>query len=261
MANARDAGPAAHTNWSARAYDRNARFVSDLSDEILRWLDPGPGERILDLGCGDGVLTARLADAGAHVTGVDASADMADAARARGLDVRVMNGEALEFDTEFDAVFSNAALHWMFDAPAVVRGVARALVPGGRFVGEMGGFGNVAAIDSALRAAGLARAGADLRGAEPNYYPSPRAYHMILEEAGFEVARMELVPRPTLLAESGLDGWLETFRTGFFAQFDGRTAGEIRADVKAALAPALKDEQGRWWADYVRLRFAATLAG
>ena len=133
---------------------------------VVDLLAPRPGERILDLGCGDGALTEKLAAAGCDVVGADASAELVKAARARGLDARLMNGEALDFDGEFDAVFSNAALHWMLRPDAVIDGVYRALKPGGRFVGEFGGAGNVATIASALEAA-LDRRGLRRQGREP----------------------------------------------------------------------------------------------
>src|SRR5215471_14123103 len=120
-------------SWNAAGYDKNARFVSDLGTEILAWLDPKPRERILDLGCGDGALTEKIAGAGAAVVGVDTSADFLSTARQRGLDVREMDGHALTFHAEFDAVFSNAALHWMTKPEAVLASIARALKPGGRF--------------------------------------------------------------------------------------------------------------------------------
>src|SRR5208337_4503768 len=137
-------------SWSAAGYDENARFVSDLGGEILAWLDPKPGERILDLGCGDGALTEKIAAAGSSVTGVDTSPEFLAAARRRGLDAREMDGQALSFASEFDAVFSNAALHWMTAPEAVLAGIARALKLGGRFVAEFGGHGNVAAIVTAM---------------------------------------------------------------------------------------------------------------
>src|SRR5688500_15143750 len=137
-------------SWSAEGYARNARFVADLGQPVLELLAPQPGERILDLGCGDGALTTKLVAAGATVVGGDASAELVAAAQALGLDARIADGQALAFEAEFDAVFSNAALHWMKQPDAVIAGVRRALKPGGRFVGEFGGHGNVAAIVTAL---------------------------------------------------------------------------------------------------------------
>jgi len=150
--------------WDPDRYARNARFVADLGAPLIDLLAPQPGERILDLGCGDGALTERLAACGCTVVGVDGSAEQITAAKTRGLDAHVMNGEALTFSHEFDAVFSNAALHWMKRADAVIEGVRRALKPGGRFVAEMGGAGCVAKVRGAVKAA-LARRGQKLRGA------------------------------------------------------------------------------------------------
>ena len=146
--------------WDAQQYAANGRFVADLAGEIVTWLDAKPGERVLDLGCGDGALTASLVAVGAVVTGVELDPSMAAAARARGLAVVERSMTELEFDGAFDAVFSNAALHWVRDQQAVAAGIHRALVPGGRFVAEMGGLGNVAAIRVALAAA-CARHGVD----------------------------------------------------------------------------------------------------
>src|SRR4051794_22877021 len=129
--------------WDPKSYAHNAGFVAELGGGVLQLLAAQPGERVLDLGCGDGVLTEQLMRAGCKVVGVDSSAPQIEAAKARGLQALVVSGEALSFDSEFDAVFSNAALHWMRDADAVISGVYRALVPGGRFVAEMGGYGNV----------------------------------------------------------------------------------------------------------------------
>lgn len=240
--------------WSADSYDRHARFVSDLAGDVMGWLAPQPGERILDLGCGDGVLTTALMAQGAHVTGVDASEEFVQAARARGADARLMDGEALCFSAEFDAVFSNAALHWMINAGAVAAGMARALKPGGRLVAEFGGHGNVAAIVTAMRAVGLRRGG-DVALAHPWYFPSPKSYAALLAGHGFEVRRIALVPRPTVLA-TGMAEWLMLFRRPFFAQF-GAAAGEALAETVELLRPQLCDDEGQWTADYVRLRVEA----
>ncbi|PZF76215.1 SAM-dependent methyltransferase [Aestuariivirga litoralis] len=240
--------------WSAGSYDTHARFVSDLASGVVDWLAPRAGERILDVGCGDGVLTAELRDRGVDVVGVDSSADFIAAAQARGLDARLMDGEALAFGPEFDAVFSNAALHWMPQADDVVAGIARALKPGGRFVAEFGGHGNVAAIVTAMRAVGLSRGG-DLALANPWYFPAPQVYQAVLERHGFSVSRIALIPRPVVL-KTGIEGWLMLFRKPFFAQF-GANAQQALAETVDLLRPALCDAEGNWTADYVRLRVEA----
>ena len=241
--------------WSAGSYDTHARFVSDLASGVVDWLAPVAGERILDLGCGDGVLTAEIAAKGAHVTGVDSSEAFIAAAQARGLDARLMDGQALEFTAEFDAVFSNAALHWMTKAEAVAAGVRRALKPSGRFVAEFGGHGNVAAIVTALRAVGMRRGG-DLALAHPWYFPSPEEYQQLLEKAGFSVKRIALIPRPVVL-KTGIAEWLKLFRTPFFDQF-GAEAANALAETVELLRPSLCDAAGNWTADYVRLRVEAS---
>jgi trans-aconitate methyltransferase len=251
----KDLKPAPSQHWDPDRYRRNAGFVPVLGAPVLELLAPQPGERILDLGCGDGALTERLVAAGARVVGVDSSPEQVAAARARGLDARVMSGEALAFAGGFDAVFSNAALHWMKRADDVIDGVWRALEPGGRFVAEMGGAGNVAAIMAAL-VTGLDRRGLDGAAAVPWLFPSPADYRARLARRGFKVRSIELIERPTPLP-GAMAGWLETFAESFIRSLpEAERAGYI-AEVEAALAPRLRDPQGQWHADYVRLRFAA----
>ena len=241
--------------WDPEGYARHARFVSELGAPVVELLALQPGERILDLGCGDGVLTERLVALGCRVVGVDASAEQVAAARARGLDVRVAAGERLDFAGEFDAVFSNAALHWMQDADAVIDGVWRALRPGGRFVAECGGHGCVATIAGALADA-LARRGIDATRWNPWYFPTPEDYGARLAARGFRVRSIRLVPRPTPLP-GDVTGWLETFAQGFTAALPVAERPAFLAEVREALRPRLCDAGGRWTADYVRLRFAA----
>jgi trans-aconitate methyltransferase len=243
--------------WQARRYAATAQFVPALGAPVFDLLAPQPGERILDLGCGDGALTAKIAAAGADVVAVDAAPDMVAAAQARGLDARVMPGQSLAFTGEFDAVFSNAALHWIQPPEAVLAGVRRALKPGGRFVAEMGGHNNIAAIIVALRAV-LARRGFDAQALGPWYFPSAAVYRTKLETAGFAVAEIATIPRPTVL-DSGIEPWLDNFCEDFFAPLAAPDRAAARAEVAALLRPVLVDERGTWVADYVRLRFRAIL--
>lgn len=244
--------------WNPTAYATVGSFVPALGAGVLEWLAPQPGERILDLGCGDGLLTAKLVAAGAEVIGVDASEDMVATARSRGIDARVCNAEALPFDNEFDAVFSNAALHWVRDQDAMLAGVRRALKPGGRFVAEMGGHGNVAAILVALTAV-LERHG--LAGLEDgvNYYPSVEGYTARLAAHGFRAETIQLIPRPTPLP-AGMRTWLTIFRSGVLEAVPEELRSTVLDETVALLKPALCDEQGNWTGDYIRLRFLARAA-
>jgi SAM-dependent methyltransferase len=245
----------ARQNWQARRYAATADFVPALGTPVLELLNPQPGERILDLGCGDGVLTERIVAAGAEVVAVDAAPDMVAAARERALDARVMQGQELSFDGEFDAVFSNAALHWMHPPETVLAGVCRALKPGGRFVAEMGGHNNTAAILVAL-AAVLARRGVDAYRLSPWYFPSAAAYREKLEGAGFTIGEIGIFPRPTVLA-SGIEAWLDNFAEDFLGALPPSDRDAARAETADLLRPVLVDETGTWIADYVRLRFRA----
>ena len=244
--------------WNSSRYAENARFVSELGEPLIGLLNPKPGERILDLGCGDGVLTAKIAESGAQVCAVDASPDMVAAAQSRGLNAEVMNAYKLSFHSEFDVVFSNAALHWMKrDPDVVIEGVRRALKLGGRFCAEMGGHGNVAGITVALCAT-LERYGIkNSASLIPWFFPTADEYSQRLERAGFRIEYTALIPRPTPLP-TGMRGWLETFAMPFAKSVPEEKHGEFLDEVTQRLRPVLCDESGKWTADYVRLRFLAT---
>ena len=244
--------------WDPQAYSENGTFVHELAGGVLEWLAAQAGERILDLGCGDGRLTQRIAASGAIVRGVDASPQMVEASRSRDIEAEQAPAESLPYrNASFDAVFSNAALHWVRDQDAMLSQVHRVLKRGGRFVAEMGGHGNIAAIRVALMAV-LARHGH--RDAEDgvNYYPSAESYVKRLEQQGFRVERIAVIPRPTRLAEGGMAGWLRTFRRGVLDGLPETLRDTVVDETAALLAPALCDEEGNWVADYVRLRFIAT---
>ena len=246
----------AQQTWSPEQYAQQARFVSDLGMPVVELLAPRAGERILDLGCGDGSLTQKLVELGCQVVGVDASPTMIAAAQALGLDVRVMDGQSLPFEREFDAVFSNAALHWMPQLDAVIAGVWRSLKPGGRFVGECGGSGNTATVVQALEQA-LHRRGINADTVNPWYFPTVDAYRHKLEAQGFLVGTIALMPRPTPLP-GGIIGWLEIFAQSFMAPVSTAERPAFLAEVAELCRAALCDSDGHWTADYVRLRFAAT---
>ena len=243
------------SRWSPSDYAANAAFVPALGAAALELLNPKAGEAILDLGCGDGALTEKIVAAGAKVIGVDASEEMVAAAKARGIDAYVADAQALDFNSQFDAVFSNAALHWMLDPEAVASGVFRALVPGGRFVGEMGGEGNIAVLRAGIREE-LAERGYPLPAADPQWYPSAEEFSRIYSRAGFTDIEAEIIPRETDLP-SGVSAWVRTFRTGWMdaARVPDEEQAEVAAAVERRLAPKLRRPDGSWFADYVRLRF------
>jgi SAM-dependent methyltransferase len=249
------------SQWSPTDYATNAAFVPALGAAVLELLAPQPGEMILDVGCGDGQLTSRIMAAGARVIGLDASPEMVEAARARGVDAFVADAQALGLEEQasrfgqFDAVFSNAALHWMLDPDAVASGIFSMLKPGGRFVGEMGGEGNVAALRGGIRAE-LRERGYPVPDDDPQWYPSVETFVRLYACVGFAQINAQLIPRPTPLP-AGVAGWVKTFRNGWLdvAGVPEAEKEAVAAGVEARLQPQLQQPDGGWTADYVRLRF------
>lgn len=243
--------------WDAGDYHHRAGYVARLGQPVIGLLDPKPGERILDVGCGDGELSEAIFRITGSLLGIDASPDMVEATRRRGLEARVMSGEEIPYVDSFDAVFSNAALHWMPRADRVVDGVRRALVAGGRFVGEFGGHGNIARIVEAIsHVTKEDPAIDDFRN--PWYFPRPEEYRALLEGNGFRVDHIELIDRPTPL-DHGIRGWLDIFAKHVTASLSPEPRKRFLDDCETYLRPYLYDEERGWWGDYVRLRFRAQL--
>ncbi len=239
--------PSSTSKWDAADYARVGGFVAALGEAAFDLLDPHPGEHILDVGCGDGTLTLKIREAGASVVGIDNSESMVAAARAKGLDARLMDAAELKFTEAFDAVFSNATLHWILAKNRAARAIWFALKPGGRFAGEMGGEGNLALLREALDDVLV------LRGFGPptfasNWYPSVEDFVAVYEQAGFKDVDARLIERPTAL-DHGVAAWVTTFRAGWLDR-----AG-VPLDQRQSIADQVADRVGTTTLDYVRLRF------
>jgi trans-aconitate methyltransferase len=243
--------------WDSSLYEDRHSFVWERGADLIELLASQPGERILDLGCGTGQLTARIAERGADVIGLDSSPSMIAQARQNypKLTFCLADARNFEFDSPFDAVFSNAALHWIKEAGSVVGSVAGSLRPGGRFVLEMGARHNVERIRSTLVEV-LTEAGYSPQS--PWFYPSPGEYATLLEANGFRVGALWNFERWTRLEhpERGLREWLEMFAGSFFEGVPEPIHQSTVSEVEKRLRPALWRE-GAWWADYYRLRVVA----
>ncbi len=246
--------------WDAGLYESKHSFVWRHGQTLLNLLAPKPGEQILDAGCGTGQLTAEIAAAGANVIGIDSAPSMIEQAQQNFPALRFELGDvcALGFDAEFDAVFSNAALHWIPDAEAAVRSIRRALKPGGRFVAEFGGFGNIGALIGAACNALSALGVPNPERIHPWYFPSADEYKSLLERNGFHVGMAHLFDRPTPLERAGdsLSKWFLMFGQAYLAPLDRAAFAEFFRLVESYAAPVLfKGET--WVVDYRRLRVVA----
>jgi trans-aconitate methyltransferase len=238
--------------WDSSLYDDRHSFVWKKVADLIDLLEPKSGERILDLGCGTGHLTAQIAERGAEVIGLDASVSMIAQARQNYPKLKFALADARTFDLGggFDAVFSNAALHWIPEPAPVIASVARALKPGGRFVLEMGAKGNIARIVEVLTDV--------LQANNPWYFPSAGEYCQVLEQQGFEVQALWTIERWNKLEhpERGLREWLEMFAGSWFEKVPTNARGAIIAEIESRLRPILFRDNA-WWADYRRLRVVA----
>ena len=246
---------ASTSKWDAGDYARVGGFVPALGQAALELLDPRPGERILDVGCGDGALSLKIIERGAEVVGVDSSPELVEVARSAGVYAELTDAADMDFERQFDAAFSNAALHWMLEKDRVASAVFEALHFGGRFAGEMGGRGNIAILRGGIRSE-LEERGYPVPAEDPQWYPSADEFRAVYEAAGFTGVDANIIPRETELA-SGVVAWVKTFRAGWLdaAQVPEAERDEVAAAIERRLEPQLRRANGSWFADYVRLRF------
>ena len=246
--------------WDAKTYDAKHAFVYEKAKGLVDLLAPKAGERILDLGCGTGVLTAEIVACGANVLGIDRSPEMVEQARNKfpALQFEVMDATRLEFDAEFEAVFSNAVLHWILEAETVVSGIARALKPGGRFVAEFGGKGNIRRLVTAFHRAFAALGISEPEGVTPWFYPGIAEYAALLEKHGLEVRSAALFERPTALEDGtkGLENWIRLFRQTYVEKMGEELATKWIHEVERQCRAKLFQD-GDWVLDYRRLRITA----
>lgn len=247
-------------DWDSTLYDRQHAFVWQYGESLIEWLAPQPNERILDLGCGTGHLTAKIAATGAIASGIDAAPAMIATAQQTYPQLNFAIADARNFQTSepLDAVFSNATLHWIKEPDAVIHWIYQALKPGGRFVAEFGGKGNTVAITTALFTTLKNLGYSDCDTWNPWYFPSISDYAMRLEQQGFEVTNIVLFDRPTPLADgaAGLRNWLQMFANGILSHSSAETQRRVIQTVEEKLRPTLY-RADQWIADYRRLRVIA----
>ena len=246
--------------WNAAEYDAKHAFVYEKAKGLVALLAPKAGERILDLGCGTGALTAQIAESGAEIIGVDRSEEMISQARKKfpALQFEVLDARELRLNAEFDAVFSNAVLHWIPEAEQVIAGIAQALKPGGRFVAEFGGKGNIRILVEGFRRAFSTLGMKEPDGVSPWFYPGVAEYASLLERHGLEVREASLFDRPTKLEEGerGLENWIRVFRQTFLEKMGEEKAQRWIREVERQCRSELF-KNGSWELDYRRLRVAA----
>lgn len=240
--------------WNANKYNKHADFVSVLGLPVVELLNPQAGEQILDLGCGDGTLAVEIEKYGTHVTAVDLSENMVTKAKEKGLDAHVMSATQLPYVDAFDAVFSNAVLHWVKDSEKAAKNIYKVLKSGGRFVAEFGGYGNIYHIVEAMREVFFTYPEYGVFDS-PWYFPSIDEYTETLEKCGFEVRYIELIPRPTPIDD--ISNWLTVFTNGVTEYLTQEEKEKFRYEVREILKEKIYSAEKGWVADYVRLRVEA----
>ncbi len=247
-------------NWNVDLYNDKHGFVHQYGSQLIDLLAPKEGELILDLGCGSGQLTSKISESGAKTIGIDSSEEMIKASQELfpDLDFYHMNAVSFTFERRFDAIFSNAVLHWVKDQELATTNMFKHLNEGGRLVVEFGGFGNVGTIVNAIRSSLNSRGFHKNAGLERWYFPTISEYTSLLEEVGFEVVFAQLYDRPTLLESKnkGIEDWIEMFGSHFFLGIDPKEKAAILSEVQNNVrSKCFKD--GQWYADYRRIRVVA----
>lgn len=245
--------------WNSETYDKQHQFVSDFGTDVLQWLAPQKDENILDIGCGTGDLANKIAESDATILGTDASAEMIQAARQKYplLKFEQLDGTALPFDQQFDAVFSNATFHWIENQKGLIKGIFKSLKPGGRLVAEFGGKGNIQSIVNAISTAAQHLDLSHKIVANFWFFPSVSHYSALLEGAGFEVQQICLFDRPTpLVGQNGMLTWIDQFAQYAFKNLNEQECQQVKKLAVDVLRPDFY-KNGQWVADYRRLRVKA----
>jgi trans-aconitate methyltransferase len=241
--------------WNADKYNKHADFVSNLGSPVIDLLEPKKDEHILDLGCGDGTLAVEMEKLGANVIAVDLSKSMVEKTKEKGIKAFVMSATELTFKNDFDAVFSNAVLHWVKDANEAIKKILKSLKSNGRFIAEFGGYGNIKYLTEAMQEV-FDNHKEFGKFNNPWYFPKDTEYKQLLEENGFNVEYIELIQRPTKIDD--ISNWLDIFANGIVSHLTDEQQKQFKQEVRAILKPKIYSEEDGWVADYVRLRLKAT---
>lgn len=240
--------------WNADDYNKHADFVSDLAFPVIELLNPQQNERILDLDCGEGTLAIEIEKFSTKVVAVDFSGSMVEKTKEKGIEAYVMSATELPFEDEFDAVFSNAVLHWIKEPETAIKKISAALKAGGRFITEFGGYGNIKYLTDAMQEV-FDRHEEYGEFKNPWYFPKVADYQAFLEANGFTVDYIELIPRPTKVDD--IANWLDIFANGIISHLTKKQQERFKQEVIALLKPKIYSEKEGWIADYVRLRLKA----
>jgi trans-aconitate methyltransferase len=240
--------------WNADKYNQHADFVSNLALPVVDLLNPQANEKILDLGCGDGTLAIEIEKFSTKVLAVDLSENMVEKAKEKGIEAYVMSATELTFDNQFDAVFSNAVLHWVKEPETAIKKISAALKAGGRFIAEFGGYGNIKYLTDAMQEV-FDKHEEYGKFKLPWYFPKETEYQKLLEENGFMIDSIELIPRPTKIDD--IANWLDIFANGIVLHLTEEQQDSFKQEVRTILKPKIYNEKDGWVADYVRLRLKA----